>query len=462
MGGFKYIMKLKNIIFMIMTVFFLCVGTANAKDITVMINNREMISEQKPIMQDGRTLVPLRAICEAMDCTVMWFASENAVNISSITHVVTMQIDSPWINKKERVSGEVTNIEMDTTPILYNDTTYIPLRALAEALDATVGWDEVTQTVMIIYDTDLRYTSDRTISVFAGTGEKIRHDSSNLLQSSFVSPESIDIADDGTIYVGDSGCIRVIKPDGSCSTIELSPDYLTVSILRCYGNDIYALTNEFQDEYGIKYYGLVRLNENTAEGLFITEAAYSKIPDFCIDDSGTMYVIQDNVGTGQKYVGSMDIYTGEVTYIAEVDAGITAICADNRGGLYLGNSVKGSIYRMDIASGEIKLFAGVDDNIKFVDGPNPMFVEPRAIKFDNGYLYILDYNILRRIQVNSANMAINAETVAGKLTADANPDTVNGKASDAEIAPSYLMDFVVNGNEILLTDPKHAVIRCIK
>ena len=63
--------------------------------------------------------------------------------------------------------------------------------------------------------------------------------------------------------------------------------------------------------------------------------------------------------------------------------------------------------------------------------------------------------------MDSAYQAVTAETLAGKVTAEQNPETVNGKGSDVTFAPSYLMDMVVVGDDVYLTDPKNAVIRYI-
>lgn len=38
---------------------------------------------------------------------------------------------------------------MDVAPQMINERTLIPLRAVAEAFDCTVMWDDITQTVAI-------------------------------------------------------------------------------------------------------------------------------------------------------------------------------------------------------------------------------------------------------------------------------------------------------------------------
>ncbi len=431
-------------------------------DIQILINNKPLIADDMPVIVEGRTLVPLRAIGEAMGCEVTWVEGTQTANLKNETTIVSMQINNLWISKKKRIGdGAVTNKQIDVPPMLINDRTYIPARAFAEALDAVVAWDNVTQTVIVVYDTDLKYSTDKTIDVYAGTGGRSMHDSNELLHTSFVSPEGIDIADDGTVYVSDSGVLRRISGNKT-ETIEIQPSYITVNQLKCFKNDVYIVTNEFEDSSGVTYYGMAKISDGKAQALFTTEAVYSKITDFDIDDNGIIYAVQHNVGVGAVYVGVINIQDGSFKAICEADSGVTCITADNKGSLYVGNSVKGSIYKINIADGESKLFAGVDDNVKFVDGPNPMFFEPRRIKYTEGYLYVLDYNVLRRIKLDNDGVMVYSETVAGKISAETNPDTKNGKVSETKIAPSYLMDFVLNGNDILLTDPKKAVIRVIR
>ena len=42
-----------------------------------------------------------------------------------------------------------TELTLDAPPRIVNDRTLIPLRAVAEAFGAQVGWDETTQTVTV-------------------------------------------------------------------------------------------------------------------------------------------------------------------------------------------------------------------------------------------------------------------------------------------------------------------------
>ncbi len=436
-------------------------GTVNAADgdIKIMINNQELYTADKPVIVDGRTMLPLRAIGEAMGCEVIWVSGTQTANLKNESTIVSMQIGNTNITRVKRTNQEQKLLQTDVPPMLINDRTYIPVRAFAEALDAVVGWDGTTNTVMIVYDTTLKYVGNYAVDTYAGTGERKKHDSV-LSTMAFVDPEGITVNANGDIIVADSGMIRKLA-GGKSETIEFEPSYITANLVRCYNNEIYVLTNEFQDTDGAKYYGIVKLTDSGAEGIFVTEATYSTITDFDISKDGKLYVIYNNVGVGTTYLGQLDLVNANINYITELDSGIKTLAVDDQGNIFLGNTVKGSLYFYNQSTGGLKLFAGADEKTKFVDGPNSMFFEPRRLDYSNGYLYVLDYNVVRRVSMDSAYQAVTSETLAGKVTADQHPETTNGKGSDVTFAPSYLMDMVVVGDDVYLTDPKNAVIRYI-
>ena len=451
---------LSFLIFLIVVSSLSIVPVAADDDIRVVINNQELFSTDKPIIVDGRTMLPVRAIGEALGCEVIWVSGTQTANLRNESTIVSMQIGNTNITRVKRTNMEQKLLQTDVAPMIINDRTYIPVRAFAEAMDAVVGWDSTTRTVLIVYDTTLRYVGNYSVETYAGNGERQKHDS-GLSTMSFISPEGICMDDNGKIYVADSGLIRSIA-DGKSSTVEFEPSYITANLVRCYKKDLYVLTNEFQNSDGVKYYGIVKLTQQGAEGVFVTEATYSKIPDFDISADGKLYVLYNNVGVGKNYLGRLNLQSGDIEYLTELDAGVKALTVDDKGNVFLGNTVKGSLYIYNVSEGTLKLFAGADGKTKFVDGPNPMFFEPRRLDYRDGYLYVLDYNVVRRVSVDSAYQAVSAETLAGKVTAEQNPETVNGKGSDVVFAPSYLMDMMVTNEGIFITDPKKAVLRIIK
>lgn len=115
----------------------------NTDEVTVSLNNNEIVFDQAPIIINGRTLVPLRAIFEALGATVEWNGETQTVTSTKGDITVSMTIGKNEIVK----NGEKTIL--DTTPKIIGERTLIPARAVAEALECNVDWNEATHTVII-------------------------------------------------------------------------------------------------------------------------------------------------------------------------------------------------------------------------------------------------------------------------------------------------------------------------
>jgi len=112
-----------------------------AKTPIVMMDGRQMQFEVSPIIENGRTLVPLRAIFEAMGAQVQWNDTTQTVTATrgSITVILTIGSTSPTIN------GKVW--PLDVSAKIVNGRTLAPLRFIGEALGGTVTWDDAAYTV---------------------------------------------------------------------------------------------------------------------------------------------------------------------------------------------------------------------------------------------------------------------------------------------------------------------------
>jgi|GEM_PF-2140852 len=112
-------------------------------DIIVTLNGNRLTFDQPPIIENGRTLVPLRAIFEAMGATVEWDQATQTVTGTKGNTVVKMTIGNPVMT----VNGQA--ITLDVPPKVLNGRTLVPARAVAESFDAKVDWDGTTRTVII-------------------------------------------------------------------------------------------------------------------------------------------------------------------------------------------------------------------------------------------------------------------------------------------------------------------------
>ena len=115
---------------------------ANAP-IMVVVNGQRLTFDQPPVIQDGRTLVPVRAIFEALGAEVAWLGNGGWIAASSGDTIITMQINS----NRYYVNGEEKTLDVPAQ--LINDRTMVPVRAISESLNASVSWDQSTKTVSV-------------------------------------------------------------------------------------------------------------------------------------------------------------------------------------------------------------------------------------------------------------------------------------------------------------------------
>lgn len=115
-----------------------------AADIGLTLDSQAVQTEAAPVIVEGRTLVPVRALFEAMGGSVGWDATAGKVTVQYDDTTVVMTVGS----KTARVNG--TDQAMDVAAqILSSGRTYIPVRFAASALGFGVDWDGNQRMVII-------------------------------------------------------------------------------------------------------------------------------------------------------------------------------------------------------------------------------------------------------------------------------------------------------------------------
>ena len=124
--------------------FFSSVMSASA--INVHVNNNNVKMDVAPVIVDGRTLVPVAAISNALNSSVSWDELSRTVTITRGDKVISLQLD----NKTATVDGQVINLDVPAKSI--NGRTMVPVSFIAEAFNEKVVWHPSTQTVLINSD----------------------------------------------------------------------------------------------------------------------------------------------------------------------------------------------------------------------------------------------------------------------------------------------------------------------
>lgn len=132
-----------SLLFLLVLSFITMPVSADAP-ITVTVDGVLVNFDQPPILENDRTLVPLRAIFEALGAKVDWIEETQTVLAKKRTNTISLTIGSDELYKNG------TSTRLDVPAKVLNDRTLVPVRAVSEALDAQVTWDESLNRVVIL------------------------------------------------------------------------------------------------------------------------------------------------------------------------------------------------------------------------------------------------------------------------------------------------------------------------
>jgi hypothetical protein len=145
-------------------------GETNTSAVNVMVEGIPVQwTDVRPFIDgNDRTMVPLRAVADAMGLDVEWDAENRTAVFTGMvigtwyvpyqrTYYVPIGSKESYyideINMREIGGGierTTTVVPMDTEAVIVNDRTFAPIRFIAESFAYTVDWDEESRTVLIM------------------------------------------------------------------------------------------------------------------------------------------------------------------------------------------------------------------------------------------------------------------------------------------------------------------------
>lgn len=152
----------KNV-FVIISVFVLMTLGRSAladENIKVVLNGEELSFDVSPEIVNGRTMVPMRKIFEALGAEVNW--DEETKTASGVKKIIEVKF---VLNEKEySVCG--IPFEGEAAAYVNNGRMMIPVRAVAESLGTDVEWEQDTKTV-VINENVMDYEDCETYAVYS-------------------------------------------------------------------------------------------------------------------------------------------------------------------------------------------------------------------------------------------------------------------------------------------------------
>ena len=119
------------------------VAYAEESNISLQINGSEISAEVPPTIMEGRTMVPVRAIFEAVGANIDFDAETKTITAKKGDTTVNMTVGAKiaTVNSKE--------VQLDAPAVIVNGRTLAPARFVAETFGYTVQWDAENKIVKI-------------------------------------------------------------------------------------------------------------------------------------------------------------------------------------------------------------------------------------------------------------------------------------------------------------------------
>lgn len=113
------------------------------RGIAVFVDGLSVSFDVSPLIEEGRTLVPFRALAEALGVTVNWNPETQTITAAKGTNLINLKTDDPL--------GYLNNspVHLDVPPRIVNNRTLVPLRFFSETLGYTTAWNQEMQRIDI-------------------------------------------------------------------------------------------------------------------------------------------------------------------------------------------------------------------------------------------------------------------------------------------------------------------------
>jgi len=111
--------------------------------VTISLNGETLQTSVEPTNVEGNIMVPFRPIFEALGMEINWSEVHQKVIAQKDEKTIILSIGSD----KMLVNTDVITIPV--APFIQDGSTVVPVRAVCEAMDCTVEWDDATKKVVL-------------------------------------------------------------------------------------------------------------------------------------------------------------------------------------------------------------------------------------------------------------------------------------------------------------------------
>ncbi len=127
-----------------------CPVAGSANDVVeVYIEGYQIEFDVPPQIIEGRTMVPMRKIFEALGAEVEWVGELRLVLATYETSIIAMPIGENAFTVTDVITNQTVTYPLDVPATIIDGRTLIPVRAVSEAIGKKVDWDGENRHVLI-------------------------------------------------------------------------------------------------------------------------------------------------------------------------------------------------------------------------------------------------------------------------------------------------------------------------
>ena len=334
--------KFLSLIMVILLVFSMGIGTVSVaanSDVVVKLDGEVLQFDVAPRLIGGRTMVPLRAIFEALGATVEWNDETKTVTAYNEAAIVKCTIgnNTMYVNEVAKT--------IDVAPMVVDSRTLVPARFIAESFNCDVTWDGDTKTVYIVSQ-PIDYNNLEKETDIATNGNQAEINDAPVVESQPVVEENVysGLGTRDNPYSSSDGAVIPLQKWSFDPVRNVSVTCTNV-IRGSSANSLAYSENKFNDsadansewifmEFNVKYVSSTDGSDDVLEG---SDVIYK---DKFFKADGSALTVKDTATLSNKYKGygvfDVEIYPGGsakivIGLLTEKFDGDVLLCVPNKG-----------------------------------------------------------------------------------------------------------------------------------